>query len=94
MSRPPAQPSSPPRPKTDPPPKPKPTKAATTDLTMYSVATLAEMWGCSRVHIYDLIGTGQLATVQLGTGTRAKTRITATAAAAFIARRSSKGRAA
>lgn len=62
-------------------------------ITLYSVATLARMWECSRWHIYDLIARGELASVQLGIG-RAKTRITAAAAETYIARKTRKGRAA
>lgn len=51
------------------------------------------MWRCSIDHIYDLIAKREIRTVQLGIG-RAKTRIPASAAAEFIAKRSSKGRAA
>lgn len=60
---------------------------------MYPVSELAAMWRVSIDHIYDLIAKGQLRTVQLGIG-RAKTRIPASAAAEFIAKRSTKGRAA
>lgn len=34
--------------------------------TVYTPATLAERWGCSRAHIYALIETVQLATFRLG----------------------------
>lgn len=93
MSYPPPQP---PRPSGPPPPKPTPKpgtprpKAEAEEL--YPVSELAQMWRCSIDHIYDLIAGKQLRSVQLGTG-RAKTRIPASAAAEFIAKRS-KGRAA
>lgn len=48
----------------------------------YSVAQLADLWGCSRDLIYDLIASGRLESFNLGSG-RAKTRVTATAAAAY-----------
>lgn len=49
------------------------------------VAEVAARWRCSKNHIYDLIASGDLEAVHLGTG-RAKTRIAASAAAAFIAK--------
>lgn len=55
---------------------------------LYPVSELARMWRCSVDHIYDLIARRELRTVQLGIG-RAKTRIPASAAAEFVARRSS-----
>jgi hypothetical protein len=58
-------------------------------LVLYSVRTLAGMWECSVDHIYDLIARRELASTQLGTG-RAKTRISAAAAADFIRRRNPK----
>jgi excisionase family DNA binding protein len=60
---------------------------------MYPVAELAEMWRCSVDHIYDLIARREIRTVQLGIG-RAKTRIPASAADEFVAKRTTKGRAA
>lgn len=60
---------------------------------LYPVSELAQLWRCSIDHIYDLIAKREIRTVQLGVG-RAKTRIPASAAAEFIAKRSSKGRAA
>lgn len=92
MSRPPAQPKPTPGPKTDPPPKPRPSKAVA-DEVMYPVAELAALWRCTPQHIYNLIAAKQLTSVQIGLG-RAKTRVPASAAAEFVARRASKGRAA
>lgn len=60
---------------------------------LYTVIELAALWRCSRDHIYDLIAHRELTTVQVGIG-RAKTRIPASAAAAFITKRTTKGRAA
>jgi len=93
MSRPPAQPQKPPGPKTDPPPKPKPVKAVVASDVMYPVAELAELWRCTPQHIYNLIAAKQLTSVQIGIG-RAKTRVPASAAAEFVARRAAKVRAA
>lgn len=82
MSHPPANPK--------PPTSPKPPKGAE---ELYPVSELAQLWRCSPDHVMDLVTRGELRSVQLGTG-RAKTRIPASAAAEFIAKRSSKGRAA
>lgn len=60
---------------------------------LYTVVELAALWRCSRDHIYDLIAKRQLTSVHIGIG-QAKTRIPASAAAAFIAKRTTKGRAA
>lgn len=43
----------------------------------YSVIHAAELLDCTRHHVYDLIAAGRLATIQLGTGRRPKTRVTA-----------------
>jgi hypothetical protein len=50
------------------------------------VAELAARRRCSKNHIYDLIAAGEPQAVHQGTG-RAKTRVSASAAAAFIAKR-------
>lgn len=50
------------------------------------VAEVAARWRCSANYVYDLIASGELQAVDFGVG-RAKTRITATAAADFIAKR-------
>lgn len=98
MSGPPPQPPRPAGPRTPPPPppkpwrpppKPKPTK--TRAEALLSVAELAQSWGVSRQHVYNLIHRGELATVDLGHG-RAYTRISATAASEFIAGRSRQAR--
>lgn len=63
---------------------------------MYSVKALADLWDLSVRHIYNLIASGELAAVDTGHG-RAKTRIPASAADAYIAarlRRAPRGRAA
>jgi excisionase family DNA binding protein len=100
MSRPPAQPPRPagpsPAPRPTPKPQPKPAsqpKPKNEVEELLPVSELAALWRCSVDHIYDLIARHELRTVQLGTG-RAKTRIPASAAAEFIAKRSTKGRAA
>jgi len=93
MSRPPAQPKPTPGPKTEPPPKPRPIKAVAAGDVMYPVAELAALWRCTPQHIYNLIAAKQLASVQIGLG-RAKTRVPASAAAEFVARRAAKARAA
>lgn len=88
MSQPPPQP---PRP-AGPPPPPRPSGPPRVEAEeMFSVLDLAKLWHCSRDHIYDLVAKGELRTVSIGIG-RAKTRIPASAAAEFIAKRSSKGR--
>lgn len=51
---------------------------------LYPVSEVAELWRCSREHVYDLIRRGKLRTVNLGTG-RAKTRIPESALKAFTA---------
>lgn len=55
--------------------------------TLYPVAELADLWRCSKNHIYDLIAARELRCVQLGNG-RAKTRIPESAVAEFLTRRS------
>jgi excisionase family DNA binding protein len=89
MSHPPTTPPPPAGPTTPPPPA-GPKRSIIAD-ELYPVSELATMWRCSPGHIYDLIARGELRHIQLGTG-RAKTRIPASAAAEFVARRSSKGR--
>lgn len=86
MSGPPPQP---PRP-TNPPPSPAPSPRPRVVEELLPVSELAERWHCSIGHIYNLIASKQLRSIQLGIG-RAKTRIPASAAAEFIAK---KGRAA
>ncbi len=52
---------------------------------MLPVSELAERWRCSRDHVYDLIAAGELEVVDIGRG-RAKTRVPASSANAYIAR--------
>jgi len=47
------------------------------------VSEVAELWRCSKNHIYDLISRGELRSVNLTHG-RAKTRIPESALADFI----------
>jgi excisionase family DNA binding protein len=51
--------------------------------TLYPVAEVAEMWRCSREHVYEQIRRGRLRSVQIGTG-KAKTRIPESALADFV----------
>lgn len=51
----------------------------------YSVAELADLWGCSKDHIYRLIGEGFLGSTDIGEG-RAKTRIPESEAADYLKR--------
>jgi excisionase family DNA binding protein len=60
---------------------------------LYPVAEVAELWRCTRKHVYALIAAGHLRTVQVGMG-RAKTRIPASAVEEFIANHTDKRRAA
>jgi excisionase family DNA binding protein len=56
------------------------------------VSEVAELWRCSRQHIYNLISTGQLRSIQAGAARQAKTRIPESALAEFVARRSVKAK--
>lgn len=59
----------------------------TTTLTRWlSVTDVAEVLGCSRGHVYDLIAAGRLTSIDIGAATRAKTRISETELQAFIQR--------
>lgn len=52
---------------------------------LLSVTEAAEVLGCSRGHIYDLISAGKFRAVEIkATGKRSKTRIYETDLAAFI----------
>lgn len=53
------------------------------------VTEVAELWRCSRDHIYSLIARGELRSVDVGHG-RAKTRIPESALADYIRRHSRK----
>lgn len=55
------------------------------------VREVAELWRCSRDHVYDLITAGQLRVVNLGRG-RAKTRIPESELAAFVRRHARNAR--
>ncbi len=57
----------------------KPTKAE----ELLPVAKVAELWHCSKNHVYDLISRGELRSVNLTHG-RAKTRIPESALADFV----------
>ncbi|MES2211483.1 MAG: helix-turn-helix domain-containing protein [Chloroflexota bacterium] len=48
------------------------------------VSEVAELWRCSKNHIYDLISAGTLRSVNLAGG-RAKTRIPESALAEYVA---------
>jgi excisionase family DNA binding protein len=56
------------------------------------VSEVAELWRCSRQHVYNLISKGQLRTVDTGAARQAKTRIPESALAEFVARRSVKAK--
>lgn len=51
------------------------------------VAEVATLWRCSKNHVYDLISSGALRSVNLTRG-RAKTRIPESALAEFVAKNS------
>jgi len=55
--------------------------------TLYPVAEVAEMWRCSREHVYEQIRRGRLRSVQIGTG-KAKTRIPESALTDFVEKNS------
>lgn len=59
---------------------------------LLSVREVAELWSCSRDHIYDLIARGALAVVDIG-GTRAKTRIPESSLTDYVRRNLRRGRA-
>lgn len=59
---------------------------ASLDVRLYSAPQLAELWDCSRTHVYELIKKGELPTVDIGIG-RPKMRVTAEVAHAFIGKR-------
>jgi excisionase family DNA binding protein len=87
-SQPPPTNPPPPGPRTPPPPSgPKKAEA------LLPVAEVAALWRCTPQHIYNLIARRDLRSVQVGIG-RAKTRIPESAVAEFVARRTSKARAA
>jgi len=95
MSSPPSTPKPPAGPKPPPPPPSGPRPHRFTAEELYPVAEMAKLWHCSTGHIYNLIARGELQSVQLAAGGRAKNRIPASAAAEFIARHTRpKGRAA
>jgi len=48
------------------------------------VSEVAQLWRCSKNHVYDLVASGQLRSTQVARG-RAKTRIPESALAEFIA---------
>lgn len=56
---------------------------------LYSVATVAKMWGCSADLVYDEIARGNLAATQLGVG-RAKTRISESSLNDYVKARTAK----
>jgi len=87
-TNPPPAPPPPPGPRTPPPP-PGPKKAGAERL--YSVAEVAELWSVSTDSVYRLIAKGLLGSTQVGMG-RAKTRVSESAMAAFIASRSTAAR--
>lgn len=63
--------------------------SATAAERLYSVSEVAGLWGCSVQHVYLLIAKGEIATVDLSVS-QAKTRISESAIAEFVARRSVK----
>lgn len=82
---PPGGPSSP-----TPPPGPKSGEA------LLPVSEVAQLWRCTRDHVYSLIAAGELRVVNIAKG-RAKTRIPESALAEYVRRnerRATRGRAA
>jgi len=61
---------------------------------LYSVAEIAKLWSCSRQHVYNLIASGQLASVQATVAKRAWTRVPESDLAAYVARHRTPARAA
>ena len=51
---------------------------------LLSIPEVARRLSCSRGHVYGLIAAGHLATVNIGAGTRSKTRIREADVEAFI----------
>ncbi|MFS0883859.1 helix-turn-helix transcriptional regulator [Aeromicrobium sp. 179-A 4D2 NHS] len=51
---------------------------------LLSVAAVAETLGCSRGHVYNLIAAGAFPTVNIGSGTRPKTRVRERDVIAFV----------
>jgi excisionase family DNA binding protein len=56
------------------PSTPKPPAGPKTGEALLPVSEVAQLWRCSRDHIYDLIAAGKLPVVDIGHG-RSKTRI-------------------
>lgn len=59
---------------------------------LLSVAKVAELWDCSRQHVYNLIHRGVLTSVQVGENGSAFTRVPESAAVAYIEANTVKGR--
>ena len=51
---------------------------------LLSVAEVAKTLGCSRGHVYNLIAAGAFPTVNIGAGTRPKTRVRERDVIAFV----------
>lgn len=81
-------PSPPPRPSRPirPAPTPKPSKSQAEAERLYTVAEVAELWSCSRQHVYNLIARGELRRSDIGIR-GAETRIPASVLAEFVERR-------
>jgi len=62
-------------------------KPATPAEALLPVSEVAQLWRCSPDHVYALISSGELASLQLAHG-RAKTRIPESALADYVARNS------
>lgn len=52
----------------------------------YTVAELADLWGCGKTFVYDEVAAGRLPTIQFGRGDRNKLRINEADAAAWVDR--------
>lgn len=57
--------------------------------TLYPVAEVAELWRCSRQHVYNLVRRGKLRTTDLGLD-EAKTRIPESALAEYVKRNTAR----
>src|SRR5262245_16251692 len=64
------------------------------NVKLHPVSELAELWGCSEMHVYRLIAAGELPAVDIATpgAGRSKTRVRGDDAAAYIDRKT-RGRA-
>jgi hypothetical protein len=86
----PRPPSSPPRPQRPIRPiPPKPTRGSADAERLYSIPQVAELWGCTRQHVYNVLASGELTTTDIARpgAKRSKTRVPASALDDYAARR-------